>query len=102
MQSLTTSDESISSEKCILHENQNDAEFMYDGATAGEASLAARNSELAPQWDHIQKHVATICGFLPDYRFKISSGTESGLQEFCHRLLHSVPENVHSCERGIV
>lgn len=46
MQSLTANVESLSSEKEILQERQNDTEFMSNGAKARRASLDAQKSQL--------------------------------------------------------
>lgn len=98
VQSLIANIVSLSSEKEILQKNQNDVDFMSDGAKAQEKLLAARNSKLAQQWDDVQRHLATIRRSMPEYRSKWSADIESGFKEFCRRLLKSAHENVQSSQ----
>lgn len=55
---------------------------MQDGGKAREALLTAQNSKLALNVADVQKHIATICSFLPQYRFKSSFDSESEFHIF--------------------
>lgn len=67
VQSLTTSIEPLSSDKYILRESWNVAEFMRDEGKARKTMLATQKIKRIQQLADVQKHVATIRESLPEY-----------------------------------
>lgn len=74
---------------------------MCDGPKELEALMAAQNSNLAQLLADVQKYVAILCRYVPQYRSMMSSDIRSGFKTFCRRTLEFVQESVQCRQRRL-